>query len=324
MRKIEASIITTYRCINKCKLCYIWKNPTSETEEFKPSILEKLPKLSFCNITGGEPFVREDIDEIITILNSKSDRIVISTNGYFTDRILSEATKHKNLGFRISLEGLSEKNDDMRGLKYSFKQGLLTLLELNRMGLKDIGIAVTVSDENADDLIELYLLSKKYKVEFASAVVHNSYYFHKYDNEIKNKNLVISQFEEIIKRQLKTWNIKSWYRAYFNRGLIEYILRKPRLLPCTAGTDMFFLDPWGEIRPCNGMEQSIWIESMGNLNDNSFNEIWNSPKAEKVRGFVKNCPKNCWMIGTASPAIKRYFIKPTWWVMKSKFFSFFK
>jgi radical SAM protein with 4Fe4S-binding SPASM domain len=323
MKKIEASIITTYRCMNRCQMCFIWKNPTSEEEEFKPSLLEKLPELSFCNITGGEPFLREDIDEIIDILNRKSDRIVISTNGYLTDRILFAAKHNKNLGIRISLEGLAEKNDMLRGLKNSFDRGLRTLLELKRLGSKDIGIAVTVSDENADDLIDLYLLSKKHKVEFATAAVHNSYYFHKYDNRINNKNQVITQFEKIIKEQLKTWNIKTWYRAYFNKGLINYISGKERLLPCTAGTDMFFLDPWGEVRPCNGMEQSIWMASFGNLHDLSFNKIWNSQKAEKIRNSVKNCSKNCWMIGTVSPVIKRYPLKPTLWVMKNKFLSLF-
>jgi len=86
---------------------------------------------------------------------------------------------------------------------------------------------------------------------------------------------------------------------------------------------MFFLDPWGEVRPCNGMEQSIWIDSFGNLHNSSFDEIWNSQKAKEIRNSVKNCPKNCWMIGTASPAIKKYPIKPTLWVIKNKLISLF-
>jgi len=323
MRKIEASIITTYRCSNRCKMCYIWKYPTTKDEEFKPSLLEKLPPLSFCNITGGEPFIREDIDEIIDILRRKSDRVVISTNGYFIDKILSAAEKDRNLGIRISLEGLPKKNDELRGMKYSFDHSLRLLLKLKRMGLKDIGIAVTVSDENADDMMGLYQIAKGLKVEFATAVVHNSYYFHKHDNKIKNKNRVIHRFEEIIKKQLKSWKIKNWYRAYFNRGLADYISGKPRPLPCRAGTDMFFLDPWGEIRPCNGMDEKIWLDSMGNLHHKSFNEIWNSKKAEEVRDLVTQCPKNCWMIGTASPAIKRNPFKPTIWVIKNKFFNLF-
>ena len=88
--------------------------------------------------------------------------------------------------------------------------------------------------------------------------------------------------------------------------------------PCGAGVDMFFLDPWGEVRPCNGMDSDSLDNSMGNLNKNSFDEIWNGEKAERIREKIRNCSKNCWMIGTASPAIKKNFIKPTLWVAKNK------
>ena len=324
MGRIEASVITTYRCTNKCQMCHIWKFPTKPEEEFRPSLLRKLPKLSFCNITGGEPFLRDDIDEIVHILTQKARRIVISTNGYFVQKILDLAKKHKTIGIRISIEGLSATNAQLRGTKDGFDRGLTALLELKRLGFKDVGFGVTVSDRNAGDLLQLYQLSKALKMEFATAVVHNSYYFHKYDNRIVRKEEVIKQFEALIIELLKTRRLKNWYRAYFNSGLIDYIQGKSRLLPCGAGTDIFFLDPWGEIRPCNGMEENIWLESMGNLNEKSFEEIWNSERAADVRKKAKSCPKNCWMIGTASPAIKRNFWKPTLWVLRNKIYVIIK
>jgi MoaA/NifB/PqqE/SkfB family radical SAM enzyme len=102
---MEAAIITTYRCINKCVMCNIWNYPTKIEEEFKPQVLEKLPKLKFANITGGEPFLREDIEKIVSILLKKADRVVISTNGYFTEKIVDVAKKfkNKNFGIRISI-----------------------------------------------------------------------------------------------------------------------------------------------------------------------------------------------------------------------------
>jgi len=62
---------------------------------------------------------------------------------------------------------------------------------------------------------------------------------------------------------------------------------------------------------------------MGNLNEQSFEEIWNSPRAIQVKERVSDCPKNCWMIGTASPAMKKQITKPLGWVMKQKVRSFF-
>ena len=315
---MEAAIVTTYRCNARCRMCSIWKHPTDIEKEFKPDILNKLPALQFCNITGGEPFLRDDIEHIISIANKKSRRVVISTNGYLTEKIISIALKYKRIGIRISIEGLSAANDALRGIKDGFDHGLRTLLELQRLGLKDIGFGITVSDTNAADMLELFQLAKSMKVEFATAVVHNSYYFHKNDNSIQNKSAVIVCFEQLIKELLCTKRPKNWMRAYFNHGLINYISGNKRLLPCAAGEDMFFLDPFGEIRPCNGMENDSPENSMGNLKEKSFTEIWKSERAEQVRRKVKNCSRNCWMIGTASPAIKKHPMKPILWVTGRK------
>ncbi len=76
---------------------------------------------------------------------------------------------------------------------------------------------------------------------------------------------------------------------------------------------MFFMDPFGEIRPCNGME-----ESMGNIKEKSFEEIWNSEQAEEVRRKVAHCDKQCWMVGSASPAMKKRISVPAKWVLRNK------
>jgi len=315
---MEAAIVTTYRCDNRCRMCGIWKYPSRPEDEFKPALLRKLPRLSFCNVTGGEPFLREDIEEIVFLLAEKAGRIVISTNGYHTDRIMALARRNRRLGFRVSLEGLPAVNDELRGRPDGFDHGLRTLLELRAAGVKDIGFGITVSDRNAGDLMELYRLSRLLGFEFATAVVHNSYYFHTTDNVLRDPEKVVGAFGELVEAQLRAGGVKSWFRAYFNHGLIRYIRGQERLLPCGAGTDLFFLDPFGDVRPCNGMEDGVWLDSFGNLNDRSFGEIWNSPKAAEIRAKVRACPKNCWMIGTAGPAMKKRLGKPASWVVKSK------
>jgi len=76
--------------------------------------------------------------------------------------------------------------------------------------------------------------------------------------------------------------------------------------------------------PCNGLEEKYWLESMGNIRDyDTFYELWNSPQANKVRKMVEVCPKNCWMVGTAAPVIKKNLYKTLPWVVKAKIRSFF-
>lgn len=313
--KLHASIIVTYRCNAKCNMCEVWKYPTKPDEEIKPNILKKLPDLFFANITGGEPFVRKDIEEIVSILDKKSRRIVISTNGYFTDRIISLCKKFPNIGIRISIEGLEEANDRIRGLPGGYKRTQETLRKLSEMGMKDIGFAMTVQDINAKDLVSLYKMAKDYGYEFATAATHNSHYFHKWDNRIENVDMVSDEIKKLINELLKSKRIKDWFRGYFNYGLINYINGKPRLLPCEMGRNGFFIDPYGDVLPCNGMDEKM---PMGNIVKQDWNDIWNGEQAEKVRQAVKNCPKNCWMIGSAAPAIWHHPIKPILWVVGRK------
>ena len=314
----DASIILTYRCPMRCQMCNIWKYPTNRSEEIQAKDLTSLPKLKFINLTGGEPFIREDLDAIVEECYNHTDRIVISTSGWFEDRVIELAKKFPNIGIRISIEGLSEKNDELRGHDGGFDKGLRTLLSLKKMGVKDIGFGCTVSNHNSKDMLSLYQLSLSMGMEFATAAFHNSYYFHKEDNLISNKEEVCNDFRQLIEWQLKENNPKSWFRAWFNMGLINYIEGGRRMLPCEAGSANFFIDPWGEVYPCNGMEDKFWKLSMGNIHQHTFNEIWESEQAAIVREKVRNCPKNCWMVGTASPVMHKYIKYPLKWALQNK------
>ncbi|MDP8265840.1 MAG: radical SAM protein [Candidatus Aceula meridiana] len=315
MSKLHGSIIVTYRCNAKCNMCDVWKHPTKPSEEIGLEVIEKLPQMFFTNVTGGEPFVRQDFPEIIKALRKKTRRIVISTNGFFTERIVELCKRYPDLGIRISLEGLQESNDLIRGIPDGYNRTQDTLKNLHEMGLKDIGFAMTVQDVNYQDLSTLYKMACDLDYEFATATVHNSHYFCKKDNKVKNKEAVIDEFRELILELLKSKKIKNWFRAYFNYGLINFIRGNSRLLPCEMGENGFFLDPWGDILACNGMDQK---QPMGNLKEQAWDEIWNSTRAKEVRNMVKNCKKNCWMIGSAAPAIYAHPLKPISWVFRNK------
>ena len=315
MKKLHGSIIVTYRCNAMCNMCNAWEHPTKASEEIGLDVIEKLPQMFFCNITGGEPFVRQDLPEIVGVLRKKTKRIVISTNGYFTNRIIELCKKYSDIGIRISIEGLAKANDEIRGIPNGFDKGLRTLLELRAMGIRDIGFGMTVQDSNCYDLVPLYQLACGLGYEFATATLHNSHYFHKWDNKIEDKERVCAEFGKLVKLLLRSKRPKDWFRAYFNYGLINYTKGNNRLLTCEMGQSGFFLDPWGDVLPCNGMNQK---QSIGNLKEQSWDEIWNSKRTKEVRQMVENCPKNCWMIGSVAPAIWHNPQKPVFWVLKNK------
>ena len=319
---MECAVITTYRCNARCQMCNAWRNPSKASEEFDPEILNKIPGgMQRLNITGGEPMLRKDIRRIVEILDTKSERLEISTNGYFHNRIIDIAREFSDITIRVSIEGLPELNDRLRGLENGFDKALRTILRLKRMGVKDIGFAMTISGDNSRDLLDLYTLVASLGVEFANAVVHNSFYFFKEDNSIEN----IKEVEETMRRFIEALlssprakmkkRVKDWFRAYLNLGLLGHLQGKARPIPCRAGTDTFFLDPWGQILACNGSFEPL---VMGDLTAQSFEEIWNSEKAEDVRRKVASCTRNCWMTGTAVPAMRRNPMKPVLWVARNR------
>ncbi len=313
--KLHGSVIVTYRCNARCNMCDVWKFPSKPEEEIGLDVYAKLPPMFFTNITGGEPFVRQDLPEIVALLRQKSKRIVISTNGFFTDRIIALFEKYPDLGIRISIEGSQATNDAIRGIPDGAARTERTLLKLREMGIKDIGFAMTVQDMNAQDLVGLYEKAEGLGYEFATATLHNSHYFCKTTNRIQDKAMVIAEFERLIGRLIRSAKVKQWFRAYFNYGLINYIRGNRRFLPCEMGQDGFFMDPFGDILACNGMDVKM---PMGNLKSQSWDEIWHGAGAKKVRAAVKACGKNCWMIGSAAPAIWHRPLKPMMWVARNK------
>ena len=251
-KKLNGTVIVTYRCNARCSMCNRYKAPSKPEEEISIETIKKLPKMYFTNITGGEPFIRTDLKDIVRELYKKSDRIVISTNGFFTDRIVDLCKEFPQIGIRISIEGLEQTNNEIRGLQNGYQRGYGTLKKLREMGMKDVGFGMTVQDKNAPDLVPLYKISDEMGMEFATASLHNSFYFVEAKNIIHDRPMVAKNFENLVNELLRSNSPKKWFRAYFNHGLINYIYGQKRLLPCDMSFDTFFIDPYGDVMPCNG------------------------------------------------------------------------
>jgi MoaA/NifB/PqqE/SkfB family radical SAM enzyme len=88
---------------------------------------------------------------------------------------------------------------------------------------------------------------------------------------------------------------------------------KPRELKCTMATDSFFVDPYGNVRPCNVMDFPF-----GNIKDTPFDEIWRSPETEEARKRVNVCTQDCWMIGSVGHLIRKQLWVPLTWIARNK------
>ena len=142
-----------------------------------------------------------------------------------TDKIIALCEKYPDLGIRISIEGLQQTNDAIRGIPDGFNRIMKTLNRLHEMGIKDIGFGTTVQDINAKDLLPLYDMAKEMGYEFATATLHNSHYFHKLDNEIHNKEAVIGEFLRQLLEYLRLGEQGEDVRTKLVRGQRDVELR---------------------------------------------------------------------------------------------------
>jgi MoaA/NifB/PqqE/SkfB family radical SAM enzyme len=229
--------------------------------------------------------------------------------------------KFPDVAFRISIEGLPQRNDQLRGIINGFEQALKTVIRLKQVGVKNIGFGIVISDRNIFDLLDLYHLCVMMNIEFGSSTMHNSFYFHKYDNQVKDLNGTVEEMHKFIEVLLQSkrgnlkLRVKDWGRAFINYGILQHLQGQKRPIPCGAGTELFFLDPYGRILACNG-SQEPWV--MGDLKVQSFDEIWESRQAKEVREMVAKCQRNCWMVGSARPAIRSNPWFPLFWIIKNK------
>ena len=319
---IQGSLITTFRCNAQCNMCNIWKFQTNPSEEIDASYYEKLPAGLRINITGGEPTLRKDIDRIFEILYPKSRLLELSTNGYNTAKIVELANKYPNILIRVSVEGLPKINDTKRGIKDGFDHALRTMLELKKTKCKNIGFSVVISPDNYMDLLHLYELCVALDVELGNSAVHNSWYFHKEDNQIESEE-ALRQHELFVKalltskrRHLKD-RLKDYGRAYFNRSIHRRLRGdtdeyRP---PCGALSDFFFIDPWGNVTPCNGSSEE-W--KLGNIKDDTLENILASDKAREAMEKVRQCKRNCTFIVTERHDMVRRPWVPIKWILKNK------
>ena len=269
-------------CNLNCKHCRVSEKNDNE----KLSLKEAKSLLAECwyngitmlNLSGGEPFLRDDIFEILDYAEKFED-IVITTNGtLLNEEKCKKLSTYKNIKLSISLDGLEETHDKFRRKKGAFKKVIDILSVLNKNNIK-YAIKYTLSKETAKDAIELLnLVAKMGAKEFnvrRVIVAGNA-----------NKDMVLSndEYKNIIReliRNCRKLNVK------FRTG-------DPLLIPifseiwgidiknddlskiyagCQAGDDIIYIDYKGNVGACSYIPKFA-----DNIKDKPLDEILKNNK----------------------------------------------
>jgi MoaA/NifB/PqqE/SkfB family radical SAM enzyme len=260
-------------------------------------------------LSGGEPFLREDLVDICKLIykHNRPKIINIPTNGLLTDKIiesvkeLTKFCKKSQLIVNLSIDGIAEQHDELRGVKGNYAKALKTYKALKEIKAKNLTVGI-------------HTVISKFNVKSFPAIVDHLMILHpdSYITEIAEQRQELATMGEDISptpiqyytaidylihriknaedyKKSRLARITQAFRIeYYN--LVKQILRdKTQVIPCFAGIASCQISPDGEIWSC-----CIKAKSMGNLReyDYKFKKIWFSKAMKKERKSIKD--KECY------------------------------
>ena len=328
IRPIDTVIAVTYRCQSRCRMCSIWQ--IDQHEDAPPELYSKLPvTIRDVNISGGEPFLRKDLYEVVRVVHDRlpKARIIVSTNGLLGSRLVPRALElvriDPGIGFGVSIDGIGEMQDYIRGVKGAYDNVMEAVRGLIAAGVDNIRLAYTLTKENSDHMLKVYDLSRELGVQFTMSLAHDSdFFFGSHDSSMVGPDSrgvesteLERDFETIIRSELSTFELKSWGKAFIYQGMYEVLTEGKRPFPNRPGVDYFYLDPRGDIYP-----SVVHNFVMGNLAEEDFDAIWSSGRSDEIRAKCLEDPKPYWMGCLLRKALLDHRFGIGLWALKNKFF----
>jgi MoaA/NifB/PqqE/SkfB family radical SAM enzyme len=286
IQPIELVLEVTDACNSRCRHCSIWnKDPVKNilsAEEIELALTDKLFwNLKTILVTGGEPILRHDLDEVVLAMNRARPRaeIFLSTNGLLPERTMNIVEKittnaELKLGIGVSLDGIGERHDTIRGVKGNFEKvdDLLHRLVAYRKET-NIGLAIgfVLSDLTRENLKEVKSYANKMNIDVVVQWLDENVYYGNTGLDLNQRKLM-----EEVKSLPDTVHREYWLR---------YLKGKSIRFPCFAMCSFFLLRCNGDVTPCLRYADL----RAGNIQEMSPSEIWRSRKAKEARRTVKSC-----------------------------------
>ncbi len=325
-KKIDPMTLTfsvTAACQSRCKTCQIGdlylKHPERAKKDLSTDEIEKIFKtmkpVYFFNISGGEPFIRKDIPQIVELaLKYLHPRLVhIPTNAIMPARIeektreileiIKKYDPEITLTVKPSIDGTGGLHDEIRGVPGNFKRLLNTIDRLKKV--RDdypnfhLELGTVVSNFNIGHLDEIEDFVHSLDVgSYRNEVAEQRAEFFNIGDPITPDAATYQRLMKDFARKIEE-NIasKSSYTKLTEAQRIVYygiagrILEEQRqVIPCYAGVSNVHINYDGGVWPCCVLG---YDKQMGNLRDFNydFQKLWYSDTAKAVRRSIKN--KEC-------------------------------
>ncbi len=306
-------VSVTYRCNSRCRTCNVWKkvrSPKSEVgsrkseltvAEFGEIFRNLGPSPYYLTFSGGEPFLRRDLPDIVAAAyrHCRPAVITIPTNGLLSERIpeaveaILRAAPGTEVGINLSLDGIGPQHDDIRGVPGNWERAMETYRALRAIEHPNLVLSI----HTVISRFNVALLERVY--EGLAALAPDSYI-----NEIAEERVELGTMgadiaptpaeyaraaDFLIQRQGERdfrgfARITQAFRVQYYR-LVKRILRQRRqVIPCHSGWASGHVAPDGDVWTC-----CIRAEPIGNLRDTGYDlrTIWFGERAQSLRRSIR-------------------------------------
>ena len=291
------------RCNMHCGFCIHAAMDARKTGRISPSdwgnVFKRAKSLLHLTITGGEPFLRKDLTEIISeIINSSGvPRVSIKSNGFYLERIRNcvpkLVSKYPNTEFTlsISLDGPKIIHDKVRNFKGAYDKVLETVETMKEYRKEKnffLRLASVITADNKDVLPGFLDQTDNWPIDFHEIILLRDV---PDEEQLKLKDM----YEQLSKRQQqkssanwkKSFNGKIFDKLY--KETLKRLDKNKEHSTCVAGTRFVEVFPDGIVRGCE--VEKLWdISEIGKVEQHKdIVDILNSRKAKEFAKIAKNC-----------------------------------
>lgn len=304
-RPVKLRLAVTNRCNARCVMCNVWKADVRDAkrneltlDEYRRMLTASrrfLSHLKHVSLTGGETTLRTDLAEIVNAIaeHYPTVSINVNTNAFDTDRLMTfvekAAARTSRLTVMVSLDGMGETHDRMRGVLGAFEKAFGSIRSLiafrDRTRRIKVGINTTLSELNGGThLGEIHEFCVRNGVKFTPIVPQSGEFFNNEEAHVVLGSGVAASHAEQLENACRR-------NGGINLAAIE-VLEQLRGLPrdyrCWAGSVMMLVEEQGQVFP-NGGCPSSW--SLGNVREHNYDLglVARSAGALRVLKKVQTC-----------------------------------
>ncbi len=287
----------TRRCNLRCEMCNTWRiEPAHELDPGEiRRVLGRLPRLTWLDLTGGEPFLRADIAEVFDAVLDAAPALRVlhfPTNGWFGERTVEVARQVRRrrpevaLIITVSVDGPRDVHDRLRGRAGSFDRALATYRALEAIEGVETYIGTTVTASSEATLPALGQALRDELPGFSPSSWHwnwlqiSPHFFANghLDALPRGDGLVRAHLE----RRGLPRNLVDLMELVFLLNLEFYRRGEPSGIVCQALRSTLFLSPEGDVYPCH-----VYDRPLGNVLQTDIQTLWRSDEVKAARRDIE-------------------------------------